>query len=237
LIQVNGLTHAIRTHAHVTLAQGDITRQFAFYREVPLRGLRVTVVRERVLVKIASSGNRGGSVLRASAGELIRGLAIRERITGGAHNRNVNVRSVERELAKVGHGEDAESSAGNRFAVTERAVGKTHARLKILAIELAQTWTEPDFVGVFDGSARHARLGAQYGNASEGRVDDTWRTTRIGRIVRVGGIATVDRRQKSRTRLIADGNNDSTVANVERRKIAEIAVDVASLSAASMRRF
>jgi hypothetical protein len=53
------------------------------------------------------------------SGKLKRRLAIREGIGGGAHNRNINVRRVEGKLAKVGHRENAEASADNRFAVTE----------------------------------------------------------------------------------------------------------------------
>ena len=41
-------------------------------------------------------GNGGGSILRSRDG-----LTTRERIAGRAHNGNVNVRRVERKLAKI----------------------------------------------------------------------------------------------------------------------------------------
>jgi hypothetical protein len=40
----------------------------------------------------------------------------------------------------------------NRFAVTAKAIRKTHARLKILAIELAQTGAKSGFVGYSTGA-------------------------------------------------------------------------------------
>jgi len=45
---------------------------------------------------VSRDGNGGGSILRSRAG-----LTIRERIAGRAHNGNVNVRRVERKLAKI----------------------------------------------------------------------------------------------------------------------------------------
>ena len=71
LIQVHGLAHAVRTHAHIALAQCEGGSQFAFHSKIPLRGLWIAVVRQSVLIEIASSGNGRGTVRCSRAWKLI----------------------------------------------------------------------------------------------------------------------------------------------------------------------
>src|ERR1700676_3671587 len=200
LIQIDGLTHTVGTHADVAFAKSNIASKFAFDGEVPLRGLRVAVIGERVLVEIAGAGDACGDVLGAGAGELIGGLTVGEGISRGPDNGDVDVGGVEGKLAEIGHREDAKASAHHRFAVTEGTIRKAQSRLKVLSVELAEPGSEADFVGIFDGSTRHVGGSAQDGDAAERGVGGSGRAAGIGRIIRIGRIAAVDRREKSGAR-------------------------------------
>jgi len=94
--------------------------------------------------------------LRPRVGKLVRGLAVGDGIGSSADDGYIDVCSIERELAEIGHGENAEAAAEDGFVVAERAIGKTEARLKIFSVELTYTWTEADFIGELDPSAGHA---------------------------------------------------------------------------------
>jgi hypothetical protein len=131
----------------------------------------------------------------------------------------VDVGGVERELAEIGHRKDAETSAKNGLAVAERTIGKAETRLKILSVELAKAGGPGQLVGVFDGSARHVGGGTEDGDAAERHIGSGGRAARIGGIVGIGGVATVDAGEEAGARLITDGNDDAAIANVEGSEI------------------
>ena len=223
LVEIDGLAHAVGAHAQVAFAKSDIGREFAFNSEVPLGGLWVAVIGERILVEVTGARDKRGICGCPPTGKLIGGLAAGEGIGGRSNDGDVDVGGVERELAEVGHREDAETSTEDGPAVAERAVGKTEARLKIPAIELTKAGAEADFVGVFDRSARHVGGGAEDGDAAECDVGRGGRAARVGGIVWIGRIATIDAGQESGSRLIAHGNDDATILNVEGGEIVEVA--------------
>ncbi len=57
LIQIDGLTHAIGIHPDIALTQRDIAKEFALDGQIPLCGLRVAVIGERVLIEVAGTGD------------------------------------------------------------------------------------------------------------------------------------------------------------------------------------
>ena len=129
MVEIDRLPHAIRAHAHIAFTQGEAGNDLPLDREIPLRGLRVAVIGERVLVEVARAGDGCGIIGRARAGELIRGLSVGERIGGSADDRDVNIGGVERQLAQIGHRKDAEAAAKNRPVVGNGPIGEAQARL------------------------------------------------------------------------------------------------------------
>src|SRR6267378_6633892 len=76
LIEVDRLTHAVGVHADIALTQGDIAKEFAFHGQIPLRGLRVAVIGESVLIEVAGAGDKRRVIRGTDTGELISRIAV-----------------------------------------------------------------------------------------------------------------------------------------------------------------
>src|SRR5258707_9347658 len=186
------------------VCSSDLACEFTLHCKVPLRRLRVAIVRQSILVEIARTCNEQWIIGSAHRRELVsRRTRFGIRIEGRAHNRHANVRRIEGQLAKIGHREDSKSSAQHCLVIPKRTVSKPEARLKIPLVELAEAGTETEGVGVFDGRTRQ-------------RGD--YRSTALR-----GVRGRVDGCEETRTRNIPLRNDDSTIAHIKGREIRKVA--------------
>ena len=171
------------------------------------------------MIKVSGTGDGQRRIGRSYVWKLI-GIrtGLRILIERGADDGYVDVRGIERELPKIGHGKDAEATAQHSFAVGERAIRKTDARLEILRVELTDAGTESDGACESDRRARKRRI---YRSASELGVDGP--STGVARVRGIGGIAAVDALEESGAWLGLPGDDDAAVVDIEGSKISLIA--------------
>src|SRR5258706_15705399 len=208
LIQVDGLTHAVGIHTDITLTQGDIAKEFAFHGQIPLRGLRVAVIGESVLIEVSCTGDERRGIRGSDTGELIGRIAVDIGIQSCAHHGYVNIRCIERELTEVGTGEKPQPGAQDGLTVSKRAIGKTQAGLKVLFVELPKTRAKPHAARLFDGCTGERGID---GNATHGGV-------------RWGGCAAWDASARNTSvyslketwaGLVSGRNDDAAIAHVK----------------------
>src|ERR1700732_5180471 len=134
------------------------------------------------------------------------------RIEAGAHHGYVDVCRVERKLAEIGHGENAQPGAHDGLAVSQRAIRKSEPGLEIFLVELSQPGTETHAAGELDGCA---------GKCAINRHTTERRIRRCGRAASYAAArnAGIDALEKTWTWLVSAGNDDASVAHVEGRQL------------------